>query len=350
MDPRRPRVTRRPAVARRPFAFLIVALLCIAAAAPASAVFAQTATDGPVPAGLFKLTTASTFVEGCFAPCMCPVLFNDPLLGTVRLTPAAPDAGFAVYTVSDLNWLVKGPEYWVTGKGTYRIGGQPLMQQLTLDLKVGDRDVAHFDSGLVAVGTSDGSITITVSMNNMVCHDTVFNVVMRPLLQQEITSFGLRQSLYEEGCFGPCACAVRTWPFIGRFGLVRLDGNATSAGLTAAGDFGVVDLRGAVLDPAATATTGSPVAGGGLYRVDAPGALQRLRLALLENGAGPTRFDSGDVAWGGDLKRIDADVAANGFACTDRVYSIHARRKPRSDVATQSIHTDPAHPGVIPAP
>ena len=350
MDPRRLRVTRRPAVARRPFAFLIVALLCIVAAAPASAVFAQSTTAGPVPAGLWKLTTASTFVEGCFAPCMCPVLYNDPLLGTVRLTSAAPEAGFAVYTVSDLHWLVKGFEYWVTGTGTYRIGGQPLMHRLTLDLKVGDRDVAHFDSGLVAVSTSDGSIAITISMNNMVCRDTVFNVTMRPLFAQEIAPYGLRQSLYEEGCFGPCDCAVRTWPFIGRFGLVRLDGNTTSAAWTTPGDFGIVDLRGTVLDPAAPANTGSPVAGGGLYHVDAATTTQRLRVALLENGAGPTRFDSGDVAWGGDLKRIDADVAANGFACTDRVYSIHARRKPRSDLANQAIRPDPAHPGVTPAP
>jgi hypothetical protein len=279
------------------------------------------------------------------------VQLNDALLGTLRLTPAPPEPGFAVYDVTDLNWLVKGQQYWVTGSGTYRIGGQPLMHRLTLDLKVDDRVVEHYDSGLTPVGTNDGTISITISKNNMVCHDTVFNVTMRPLVAQEIASYGLRQSRYEEGCFGPCDCAVATWPFIGRLGLVRLDGSGWSVSAASPAEFGVVDLRGSVLDPAAPAsTTGRPVTGGGLFHVDAATGRQRLRLALLENGAGPTRFDSGAVAWGGDFKHLDADVAANGFACYDRVYSIDARRKPRSDLATQAIRPDPYHVGVVPIP
>jgi hypothetical protein len=279
------------------------------------------------------------------------VQIDDALLGTLRLTPAPPEPGFAVYDVTDLNWLVKGQQSWVTGSGTYRIGGQPLMQQLTLDLKIDDRVVEHYDSGLTPVGSGDGTISITISRNKMVCHDTVFNVTMRPLAAQEIATYGLRQSLYEEGCFGPCECAVAVWPFIGRFGLVRLDGVGWSMSPVAPAEFGVVDLRGSVLDPAAPASSaGRPVTGGGLLHIDAATGRQRLRLALLENGAGPTRFDSGAIAWGGDLKHLDADVAANGFACYDRVYSIDARRKPRSDLATQSIHPDPYRVGVIPSP
>jgi hypothetical protein len=140
------------------------------------------------------------------------------------------------------------------------------------------------------------------------------------------------------------------WPFVGRFGLVRLDSSGWGIAATTPADFGVVDLRGSVLDPTASSTAGTPVTGGGLFHVDPAARQQRLRVALVENGAGPTRFDSGDVTWGGDLKRIDADVAANGFACYDRVYSIHARRKPRSDTATQAIRPDPYPVGVIPAP
>ncbi|HUD73036.1 MAG TPA: hypothetical protein VMQ62_13840 [Dongiaceae bacterium] len=345
---------RRLPFTRRHVAFLFVALLAFAFFAPGRDVFAQPDTAaGPVPAGLWKLTPASNFVEGCFDPCMCPVLFHEALFGTLRMTPAPADAGFAVYDVTDLNWLVKGFEYWVTGSGTYRIGGQPLMHRLTLDLKVGDRVVEHYDSGLTPVGASTNApeITIGISKNNLVCHDTLFSVTMRPLVAQEIATYGLRQSRYEEGCFGPCDCAVRAWPFIGRLGLVRLDGNGWGVGASTPADFGIVDLRGSVLDPAtATANSGRPVLGGGLYHVDAATGRQQLRLDLLENGAGPTRFDSGEVAWGGDLKRIDADVAANGFACNDRVYAIDARRKPRSDLATESIRPDPYHPGAIPVP
>lgn len=343
---------RRPRCSFFRALFLLVALPTLLLVLSTGTALAQAAAPGPVPAGLYKLTTASRFVEGCFDPCLCPVQWNQGLLGTLRMTPAAPEPGFAVYDVTDTNWLIKGFEYWVTGSGSYRIGGQPLMHRLTLDLKVDSRDVAHFDSGLVpAVVADDGSITISINMNNMVCHDTVFNVTMRPLFVQEIATYGLRQSLYEEGCFGPCDCAVRAQPFIGRFGLTRLDGSGWSVTAGKPADFGVVDLRGSVLDPGAVASTsGSPVGGGGLFHVDAATSMQRLRLSLLENGAGPTRFDSGDVAWGGDLRRIDADVAANGFACYDRVYSIDARRKPRSDLATQAIRTDPWRTGVVPAP
>lgn len=344
MSPRRSHGCRRAL-------FLFVALPALLAALSAGNALAQNAAAGPVPTGLFKLTSASGFVEGCFAPCMCPVQWNQRLLGTARLLDGAAQPGYRVFAVTDVNWLVKGFEYWVTGSGTYRVGGQPLVHQLTLDLKVGDRDVAHFDSGLVpADGANDGTITISISMNNQVCHDTVFNLTMRPLLHTEIAPYALRHSLYEEGCFGPCDCAVRSWPFTGRFGLTRLDANISAIAVNTPADFGVVDLRGTVLDPTAVGSSGTPVTGGGLLHVDGTTSMQRLRLNLLEDGAGPTRFDSGDVAWGGNMKRIDADVAANGFACYDRVYSIDAVRRPRSDAATQAIRTDPYHPGVSPAP
>ena len=347
---------RRPLGRRRPgrSLFLLVALPALVALltlASGGAAFAQASAAGPVPSGLYKLTTASGFVEGCFAPCMCPVQWNQRLLGTVRLTDGAAQPGYRVFDVTDVNWLVKGFEYWVTGSGTYRIGGAPVMHQLTLDLKVGDRDVVHYDSGLVpAVVSNDGTITISINMNNLVCHDTVFNVTMRPLMPTEVVNYGLRNSLYQEGCFGLCECAIRSWPFTGRFGLTRLDANMSAIAVNTPADFGVVDLRGSVLDPDSAAPTGSPVTGGGLLHVDASTSMQRLRVELLENGAGPTRFDSGDVHWNGNLKRIDAAVAADGFACYDRVYAIHAVRRPRSDMATQAIRTDPARPGVIPAP
>lgn len=324
---------------------LLYATLCSGAA------LAQTSAAA-LQAGLYRMTPASNFVEGCFDPCMCVVQYHEALSGTLRLTPAAPEPGFTVYNVAEVGWLVGRFDHWVTGSGTYRIGGQPLMHRLTLDLQVGDRPVEHYDSGLTPVGTPvDRDITISISKNNLVCIDTVFSVTLRPLLAHEIATYGLRQSMYEEGCFGPCDCPVRMQPFVGRFGLVRLDGNTAVAVAGAPGEFGVVDLRGSVLDPnGATSNAGSPVTGSGLYRVDAATGRQRLRLALLEDGAGPTRFDSGDIAWAGSLKVIDADVAEHSFACTDRVYSIHARRKPRSSLATQAIAPEPVRPGVIPAP
>jgi len=325
---------------RRPLLAVLPALLLLAA----SAATAQIATT-PTPAPIYRLAPESAFEEGCFDPCMCPVHFSAGLIGTMQLVPAAPDAGFAVYEVRDVNWFVPGLEYWVTGSGTYRVGGQPLMQRLELDLLVGDRGVEHYDSGLVLAGGWPGPITVTITMNNMVCHDTVFHLVARPIVMQELAPYALYRSSYSEGCFGPCDCLTIAQPLIGRFGLLKLAAGETGA------DFAVLNFRGTVRDPAAAAIDdGWPVEGVGIYRVGAPAGDERLRLALREDGRGPTRFDSGAVPGDGDPRRIDIDVAENGFACYDRVYSIHARRRPPAVMTFQMIAPDPAPRAVAPAP
>ena len=36
---------------------------------------------------LYKLTEGSAHEEGCFEPCMCPIMFNDTLQGTFIFEP-----------------------------------------------------------------------------------------------------------------------------------------------------------------------------------------------------------------------------------------------------------------------
>ena len=69
-------------------------------------------------------------------------------------------------------------------------------------------------------------------------------------------------------------------------------------------------------------------------------------------GSGPTRFDSGIVAGDGDVRRIDLDLAANAFACYDRVYSLHARphKSANAGAALQRARPEPVAPGVSLAP
>jgi hypothetical protein len=320
------------------FLAVLPALLLLAA----TAATAQIATTPP-PASIYRLAPESAFEEGCFDPCLCPVHFTEGLIGTMRLAPGAPDPAYAVFEVREVNWFVPGLEYWVTGAGTYRIGGQPLMQRLDLDLLVGDRSVQHYDSGLVLAGGGLAEIAVTITMNNMVCHDTVFHLVAKPINLREIVPYALNWSSYAEGCFGPCDCLTIARPLTGRFGLLKL------AKGEAGEDFAVLDFRGWVREPGA-ATDGWPVLGSGIYRVGTIARDQRMRLALLENGRGPTRFDSGAVPEDGNLKRIDIDVAENGFACYDRVYSLHARRRPPAVMTFQVITPDPVDPVVAPAP
>jgi hypothetical protein len=326
---------------RRALLLFSLALFVPLFVAPADA---QTAIGGPQET-IYRLTPASTYQDGCFDPCACPVQLQGGLIGAFKLTSAPPDPLYSNYRVSDLNLLV--PEYgtWVTGSGTYKVGGEfALTQELSLDLKVGDRDVQHYDSGLVVGGGDFPALDLTVSMNNMVCHDTVLRIAALPVAPIEIQPYTLYSSAYEEGCFGPCDCAITSEPVGGRFGLLKVAGTDTAA------DFAVIGVQWLVRDPAApTSTAGSPVTGAGLYHLGLSTKDQELRLNLLENGAGPTRFDSGVVPWRTPLRRIDIDVAMSGFACYDRVYSIHAKGHSAA-AAVQLTSPEPYNPGFSPSP
>src|SRR5205823_6203690 len=141
----------------------------VAAGTPASA---QTST-------VYRLNKDSTFQQGCFPPCLCPIMIAMPVKGTFVLTPTGFDGLFDTYSVTDVNWLVAigGNETIVTGSGTYKIGGEfALQQQLSLDLQVGTNKVQHFDSSLVTGPAPFPDIKVTVSVNGQVCFDTVFEV------------------------------------------------------------------------------------------------------------------------------------------------------------------------------
>src|SRR6266516_8095705 len=134
----------------------------VAASTPASA---QTST-------LYRLNKDSTFQQGCFPPCLCPIMIAVPVKGTFVLTPTGFDGLFNTYAVTDVNWLVSigGSNTPVTGSGTYKIGGEfALEQQLSLDLQVGGDKVQHFDSGLVTGPAPFPDIKATISVNGQQC-------------------------------------------------------------------------------------------------------------------------------------------------------------------------------------
>jgi hypothetical protein len=112
-------------------------------------------------------------------------------MGTFVLTPTGFDGPFNTYSLDDVRWTVSsgGTETLVTGKGTYKVGGEvALQQELSLDLQVGGAAAEHFDSGLVPELTQFPDVKVTISINGQVCFDTVFAVSASPVPLKMIPS------------------------------------------------------------------------------------------------------------------------------------------------------------------
>ncbi len=160
-----------------------ISCLAVVLGAPAIAL-GQAVDDAPK---LHELTGASSFQRGCFPPCECPLMEPLPLVGTFVLSPVGFDGLFRIYSVRDVSWDVLGQNapLHISGSGTYRVGGEfALMHQLELDLKVGDRSVQHFDSGLVIGGAEFPAIHAVISVSGMTCYDTVITVDAKPAATQ----------------------------------------------------------------------------------------------------------------------------------------------------------------------
>ena len=164
---------------------------------------------------IFRLVERASFQEGCFAPCMCPVMVEQPMLGTFRLAYAGA-SGVDVYQVTGVNFEVPGHEAAsrISGTGKYSIGSPDaalmIQQRMELDLRVDDSPPAHFDSGWVS-RPQDGGIFIPVSIHGMYCWDRVITIDARMVPAAQLTPYRLGAgATYQFGCFGPCDCAIHT--------------------------------------------------------------------------------------------------------------------------------------------
>src|SRR6266487_3476179 len=216
------------------------ALLLLGVVAVNTPASAQTST-------LYRLNKDSTFQQGCFPPCLCPIMIAVPVKGTFVLTPTGFDGLFDTYAVTDVNWLVSigGNDTTVTGSGTYKIGGEfALQQQLSLDLQVGGDKAQHFDSGLVTGPAPFPDIKVTISVNGQVCFDTVFEVSASPVPLDQINPYRLLAgSTFQRGCFEACDCALGPLDqIVGTFDLVPLDTTPLFR------EFAVVNVRWVALE------------------------------------------------------------------------------------------------------
>ena len=163
---------------KRRLPLLLVSVLLLVGAGPRGC---------PWHAAIFALQPESSFTQGCFAPCMCPILIGEPVVGELWLIeiPRNPAAPFREFSVAFVDWRTKlgGEEVSITGSGHYRVGGEfALTQQLELDLRIGRGPVQHFDSGVVAGGGEfPNKLDVRISVNGEFCFDTVIDVVAAPL-------------------------------------------------------------------------------------------------------------------------------------------------------------------------
>ncbi|OLC53487.1 MAG: hypothetical protein AUH92_05930 [Acidobacteria bacterium 13_1_40CM_4_69_4] len=328
-----PSTDRAAAPIRAALLLAVVIATLVAATGTAGAQTASLTTPA-----VYRLNKDSTYPQGCFAPCLCPVMTSSGAKGTLILTPAGFDGLFTNYAVTEVNWLISlnGTDTFVTGSGTYKIGGEVAVQQeLSLDLKVGDNAVQHFDSGLVGATTSFPDLDVTISINNQTCFDTVFHVSASPVPPDQIRPYRLvAGSTFQRGCTGACACAVgQKLPLAGTFALVPL------ASTPPWNEFAVINVRWRALDPSATGLSSSiPVRGAGEYAFGGDFALQqRMNLILKVDKDDPAHFDSGLVP-GGGFPRIDVRISIAGATCFDTIMDIHA--EPRKALFHRSTRTD----------
>ena len=128
---------------------------------------------------VYALGNTAYYLQGCFDPCDCLEGKPQGIGGTFVLELADSTPRLTTYDVLDVDWLggIDGEIVPITGSGTYQIelGDKP-QQRLQLDLVIGDKPVQHFDSGWVP-GSDFPLIIIDVSINGMVCFDTVLHII-----------------------------------------------------------------------------------------------------------------------------------------------------------------------------
>ncbi len=130
---------------------------------------------------LYVLKSDSTFQEGCFPPCECPVMETVPLSGTFELGPS-PVGAAGFYSVDRILWLAHGAssDRVITGSGAYQISPISNQNELTADLSINQNAAEHYDSGSVPPGAVFPEINVTISKHGMYCFDTAMTVIARP--------------------------------------------------------------------------------------------------------------------------------------------------------------------------
>jgi len=125
----------------------------------------------------------------------------------------------------------------------------------------------------------------------------------------------LKDSVFEMGCFGPCACPVLTRQIQGTFQLTRTGADPLYE------YFDVTDVKW----DGSQSTQVLRITGSGKYKFGGEFALgQEMALDLSLNGNPPRHFDSGTVPVNVRFPEINVTVSIHSQACFDTVIRVHA--------------------------
>ena len=152
-------------------------LLC--SAAPLALSGAAWSGCGPATVA-YRLLPGSTYEDGCFGGCACPVVIDD-LAGTFCLEPIDVNGTFDTYAVTEVSWSTFQGTLTITGSGTLTVFSEfAVVQRLDLDLVV-DGSPQHFDGDAVTPGQIFPDVDVTVSRFGLVCLDTALTIVASPV-------------------------------------------------------------------------------------------------------------------------------------------------------------------------
>ena len=132
---------------------------------------------------LYRLERTSTFQRGCFSPCMCPLMQEVPVTGTFRLQLVAVGDVFDFYEVRGVRFRVHrsdADDLLITGSGTYKVSTVADLEEMRLDLVVGQEPLTVYQSDTVPGGASFPRIAVPISIHGGFCIDTVLDLRARP--------------------------------------------------------------------------------------------------------------------------------------------------------------------------
>lgn len=162
-------------------ALALAGSICLA---PASAARAQT-DDRPAPGAWYRLTRDAEFTRGCYDPCDCLIFTTPDFRGMFRLVRLETDSAHPAFAVEGVRMLARFQDerFFLSGRGVYQLGasGDERLNAMTLRLSLSGEPVETFESGVVPIGAEFPRIDITLSMNEMVCFDTVLRISARPV-------------------------------------------------------------------------------------------------------------------------------------------------------------------------
>lgn len=154
----------------------------------------------PVPSAeltRYRLTSPSSFQQGCFPPCLCPLQAPVKMRGVYDLVLLRDLGTIQEYAVVNARFRTVGASlsqvHTVRGAGFYtRISGfAGYLEQFELGATVDGGPLTAFDSGLNNGGDEFPDISATLTDNDFVCFNTVLDLFSSPV-GASLTPFTLK--------------------------------------------------------------------------------------------------------------------------------------------------------------